>query len=140
VLVAVLGNSITDDNARIANGPCNGQDFEVSLGKITEIVEIVHFVFGKKKSVLGIVGRGGGTDDHAGGVRAISSNAVRRAGVATECSEIGDGKCGLAADSNKRADENNCSCKTDSSLHVHGRVSVADNLRLAKSGFADKHK
>ena len=56
------------------------------MGKITERVEVVHLVLNKKKRVLGIVGDGGGADDHAGGVCAIAGDAVRGTGVATKSS------------------------------------------------------
>ena len=100
VLIAVLGNSVADNHARITDGPRDRQHFEISLGKIAQRVEVVHFVFDKNKSVFGIVGRGRGADDHAGGVRAIAGNAVGGAGVATERSQISDGECWFAADTN----------------------------------------
>jgi hypothetical protein len=140
VLVAILGDSIADNHARIADRARDCQHLEISLGEIAERVEIVHFVFHKKKSVLGIIGRGRGADDHAGGVRAITGDAVRGTGVTTECSQISDGKCWLAADTNESASENGEDCKTDLSLHVHGSVVVAAILGLAKKAFADKHQ
>ena len=58
VLVAVLGNSVADNHARITDGPRDSQYFEITLGKIAERVEVVHLVFNKKKSVFGIVAGG----------------------------------------------------------------------------------
>jgi hypothetical protein len=102
VFVAVLGDSVADDHARITDGPRDSKNFEISLGKIAERVQIVHFVFDKEKSVLRVVSRGGGADDHAGGVRAITGHTVGGAGVTAKCSQIGDGECWLAADTNER--------------------------------------
>ena len=84
MLVAVLGNSVTDYDARIADRAGDGQHFETTLRKIAEIIEVVHFVLNKKESVLGVVGGRGRTDDHARSVRAVTGNAVCRAGVATK--------------------------------------------------------
>lgn len=55
VFVTVLGNSIADDDARIADRARDGQNFELTLRKIAEHVEIVHFVADIKKRVFGIV-------------------------------------------------------------------------------------
>jgi hypothetical protein len=139
VFVAIGGNSVTDDDAGIANRPRDRQDFETAPRKIAERVEVVHFV-DIKKSVFGIVGGSRRTDDHAGGIRAITGDAVRGAGVTTQCSQISDGECWLAADTNESASENGDDCKTDLSLHVHGSVVVVAILRLAKKAFADKHQ
>ena len=92
VLVAVLSDAVANDDARITDRPRDGQHFEIALGKIAEIVEIVHFIFDKKKRVFGIVGRGRGANDHALGVRAITGNAVRGAGVTTKRAQISDGE------------------------------------------------
>jgi hypothetical protein len=140
VLVAVLGNSVANNHARIIDGPRDGQHFEISLGKIAERVEVVHFVFNKKKSVFGIVGRGRGADDHAGGIRTVTGDAVRGAGVATKCAQVSDGECWLAANTNESAGENGDDCTRDPNLYVHERVVVAANLPLAKKTFADKPK
>ena len=86
VLVAVLRNAIAYNDQRIADCACDREDFEIRLGKITERVEVVHLVLNKKKRVLGIVGDGGGADDHTGGVCAIAGDAVRGTGVATKSS------------------------------------------------------
>jgi hypothetical protein len=82
VFVAILGDAVADDDHRVADRARDGENFEICLGKIAEIVEIVHFVFDKEKCVLRIVGRGRGADDHASGVGAVTGNAVRGAGVA----------------------------------------------------------
>jgi hypothetical protein len=103
VLVAVLGNSVPDNHARITDGPRDSQHFEITLGKIAERVEVVHLVFDKKKSVFGIVGSSGGADDHAGGVCAIAGDAVRGAGVTAKCSEIGNGEAQLGINTSKSA-------------------------------------
>jgi hypothetical protein len=92
VFVAVLGDSVADDHARITDGPRDSQHFEISLGKIAERVQVKHFVFDKKKSVLRIVGSGGRADDHAGSVRAITGDTVGGAGVSAQCSQIGNGE------------------------------------------------
>ena len=140
VLVAVLRNAIAYNDQRIADCACDREDFEIRLGKITERVEVVHLVLNKKKRVLGIVGDGGGADDHAGGVCAIAGNAVRGAGVATKRAQISDRERWLGADMNESAGENDNDCKRDLCLHVRGSVVVAANLRLAKKTFMHKHE
>ena len=140
VLVAVFGNSVADNHARITDGPRDSQHFEISLGKIALHVQVVHLVFDKKKSVLGIVGGRGRANDHALGVRAITGNAVRGAGVATKRAQISDGERWLAVDANKRASENGDDCKRNLSLHVHGSVVVRKNFGLAKKTFTHKHE
>ena len=140
VLVAVLSDSVADNHARITDGPRDRQHLEISLGKIAQRVEVVHFVFDKKKSVFGIVGGGRGANDHAGRVRAIAGDAVRGAGVATERSQISDDECWFAADTKECAGENGDDCKAGLSLHVHGRVIVAVNLPLAKKTLAHKNE
>ena len=57
VLITVLGDSIANDNQRIADRARYGEHFEIRLGKIAEIVEIVHLVLNKKECVFGIIGR-----------------------------------------------------------------------------------
>ena len=104
VLVAVLSNAVADNDQRIADRARDGQDFEIRLGKIAEVVEIVHLVLNKKKGVFGIVGRRGRANHHAGCVRAVSGHAVRSAGVAAECSQVGDGKTRLGAETKNAAD------------------------------------
>ena len=134
VLVAIFGNSVADNHARIADGPRDSQHFEVSLGKIAERVEVVHLVFNKEKSVFGIVGDGGGPDDHAGGVCAIAGNAVRGAGVAAKRTQISDGERWLAADANNSAGENGHDGKRDFSLHVNGDW-FAKELPISEKNF-----
>jgi hypothetical protein len=55
VFVAVLRDSIADDDARITDRARDSQNFELALGKITERVEIVHFVADIKERVFGII-------------------------------------------------------------------------------------
>jgi hypothetical protein len=60
--------------------------------------------------VFGIIGGSGRTDDHAGGVRAVTDNAVRRGGVTAQRSEIGNRESGLALGPRKPYEKNaNCS-------------------------------
>jgi hypothetical protein len=96
VLVAIAGNSVADYDARIADRSRDGENFETALGKITERVEIVHFIADIKKSMFGIVGGSRRTDDHAGGIHAVTDNAIRGGGVTAQCSEIGNSESGLA--------------------------------------------
>ena len=103
VLVAVLRNAIAYNDQRIADRARDSEDFEIRLGKIAERVEVVHLVLNKKKRVLGIVGDGGGADDHAGGVCAIAGDAVRGAGVATKRAQISDRERWLGTDMNESA-------------------------------------
>jgi hypothetical protein len=135
VLVAVLGNSVADNYARITNGPRNSQHFEITLGKIAERVEVVHFVFDKKKSVLGIVGRSGGAHDHAGGVCAIAGDAVCGAGVAAKRSEIGNSEAQFGIDMTKTARQEGYEGETDFGLDVHGRVVLRRKLRVSEKNF-----
>jgi hypothetical protein len=132
VFVAVFGNPVADNHARITDGPRDSQHFEITLGKIAEHVQVVHLVFDKKKSVFRIVSGGGGADDHAGGVCAVAGDTVRGAGVATKCAQISDGERWLATDMSKSAGENGNDCKTDFGLHVHGSVVVAEKLRVSE--------
>jgi hypothetical protein len=103
MFIAVRGDSVADDDAGIADRPRDSQDFETALGKIAERVEIVHFVADIKKSVFGIVARSGGTDDHAGGVRAVADNAVCGGGVTAKRSEISDSEGQLGVNATKSA-------------------------------------
>lgn len=86
VFIAVLSNAVADNDQRIADRARDGQNFEIRLRKIAEIVEIVHFVLNKKERVLGIIGGSRGTDDHAGGISSVPGNAVGGAGISAECS------------------------------------------------------
>lgn len=96
VLVTVLGQSVADDDARIADRPRDRQHFELALSKITEIVQIVHLIFDEQERVLGIVARCRRANDHAGVVLTMAGDVVRGGGVTTERSEIGNGICELA--------------------------------------------
>jgi hypothetical protein len=96
VLVAVLGDSVTDDDAGITDRSRDSKSFEVGLRKIAERVEIVHLVADIKKRVLGIVSCRGRPDDHSGGVLAVAGNVVRGGCVTTQCSQVGNGVCELA--------------------------------------------
>ncbi len=93
------------------------------------------YILSSTKRNACIVGDGRGADDHAGRVCAIAGDAVRGAGVATKCAEISDGERWLAANMNKSAGENGNDCKTDFSLHVHGRVVFAEELRISEKNF-----
>ena len=54
-----------------------------------------------EKRVFGIIGRGGGADDHAGSVCAVAGNTVRGGRVTAECSEVGHSESELALSSRK---------------------------------------
>jgi hypothetical protein len=56
MFVAIVSDSVADDHAGIADRSCDHEDFEATLGKIAEVVQIVHFVADIKKSVFGIIG------------------------------------------------------------------------------------
>lgn len=96
VFVAVLGDTIADDDAGIANRSRDRQNLELALTEIAEHVQIVHFVADVEERVLGIVARGRGPNDHSGGVLSVAGNVVRSGSVATERSEIGNGVSELA--------------------------------------------
>lgn len=91
VLVTILGESVADNDARIADCSRDGQDFEFTLREIAEHVEIVHFVADIKERMLGVIAGCGRADDHSGGVLAVTGNVVRGGGVTAECSKILDG-------------------------------------------------
>ena len=97
MLIAILGDSVADDDAGIANRSRDREHFEIGLGKIAaERVEIVHFVADIKECVFGIISGHGRPDDHAGGVHAVADNAGGGGGVTAECSEIGNSESELA--------------------------------------------
>ena len=104
VLVTIARGSVADDNAGIADRPRDGQDLETALGHIAERVEVVHFVADIKKSVFGIVGGHGRTDDHSVGIHAVTDNTVRSGGVTAERSQIGNGKSYFGASRAKGGD------------------------------------
>jgi hypothetical protein len=135
VFVAVLGNAIADNHARIADGSRDGQHLEIALREITQVVQVVHFVVDKKERVLRVVGRGGGTNNHAGGVRAIAGDAVRGAGVATQRSQIRDGEYWLAAGAKKSADQNGDDSKTKLGFCAHRRLWLPGKTRFIEKRF-----
>jgi hypothetical protein len=96
VFVAVVGNSVANDNAGIADCARDSQYFETALRKITKRVEVVHFVADIKKSVFRIVAGRRRADDHSGGVHAVTDNAIGGGCVTAERSEIGNGESRLA--------------------------------------------
>ena len=96
VFVAVLGDSVANNDAGITDCSRDGQDFEFALGKIAEHVEIVHLVVDIQERVFGIIAGGGRADDHSGSVLAVANNVVRGGGVTAERSEIGDSESKLA--------------------------------------------
>ena len=97
VFVSIVRNPVADDDTRIADRSRDTQDFEVALRKIAQGIEIEHLTADIKKGVFGIVARGRGTDDHARGVRPLTGNAIRGAGVAAKCSQIGNAVENLCA-------------------------------------------
>jgi hypothetical protein len=106
VFVAIVGKSVANDDAGIADCARDGQHFETALRKITKRVEVVHFVADIKKRVFRIVAGRRRADDHSGGVRAVTDNAVRSGGVTAERSEIGNGESGLALGPRKPYEKN----------------------------------
>ena len=90
MFVAIVRNPVADDDARIADCSRDAQDFEVALGEVAQGIEIEHLTADIKKGVFGIVARGRGTDDHARSVRSLTGHAIRGAGVAAKCSQIGN--------------------------------------------------
>lgn len=88
MFVAILGDSVADDDARITDCPRDGQNFELTLRKVAEHVQVVHFIAHIEERVLGIVTGRRRSDDHAGGVLAVAGNVVRGGRVTTERSEI----------------------------------------------------
>src|SRR5204863_9669213 len=93
------------------------QNFELALGKITERVEIVHFVADIEKRVFGIIAGGRRTDDHSGSVLAVAGNVVRGGCVTAQRSEIGNGVSELALSSCKPNQTNADRKKPDFRVH-----------------------
>ena len=90
MLLAIGRDSFANDEARIADRSGHRQNLEVALGKIAQGVEVKHLAVRVKERALGVVTRGGGSDDHSGDVVTLPSDAVGRAGRSTERSQIGD--------------------------------------------------
>lgn len=90
MFVAILGNPVANDDHRIADRARDGQDFEISLGKIAKVVEVVHLVLNKKEGVFGIVRRRGRANDHAGCIGAVPGHAVGGACVTAQGAQVGD--------------------------------------------------
>lgn len=90
MFVAVIGNSLADDKAGIADRGRRGQNLEIALGKIAQRIEIEHLVFGVEKRVRRVVVRSGRPDNHSERVAAATAgNAIGRAGISTERAQIG---------------------------------------------------
>ena len=91
VFVAVLRDSVANDNAGITDRSRYRENFELALRKIAEVVQIVHLVLDEEERVLGIIARRRRANDHSGGVLAAAGKAVGGGGVTTERPEIGNG-------------------------------------------------
>jgi hypothetical protein len=96
VLVAVAGNSVADDDARITDRSRDCQDLETALRKVAERVEIVHFIPNIKERVFRIVAGRRRANDHAGGVLAVTGDVISSGCVTAERSEVGDSVSKLA--------------------------------------------
>jgi len=96
VFIAVLRESVANNDARITDRSRDRENLELALPKVAEIVQVVHLVLDVKERVLGIVARRRRTNDHSGGVLAVAGNVVGGGGITTERSEIGNGICELA--------------------------------------------
>jgi hypothetical protein len=66
MFVAVARDAPANDQAGIADRGRDREHFEAGLGRIAKSVEIKHLPVGVKECVLGVVGRGGGSDYHSG--------------------------------------------------------------------------
>jgi hypothetical protein len=66
VFVAVGRDSPANDQAGITDRGRDRKHFEAGGGRIAKGVEIVHLPTDVKECVLGIIGRGGGSDHHSG--------------------------------------------------------------------------
>ena len=55
MLVTVLGDSVANNDTRIADCSRDRQNFEIALREIAQCVEIEHLIAGIKKGVFGIV-------------------------------------------------------------------------------------
>jgi hypothetical protein len=84
MIVAVGGDAFADDDAGIVNRPRDLKNAEVARGKIAKRVESQHLAIREKEAVLGVVGRGLRTDDHAGGIASLIGNAVGRARISAK--------------------------------------------------------
>lgn len=110
VFVAVVGDSLANNQAGIADRLRDGQDTEIALRKIAKRVEIEDLSVDVKEGVLGVVVRGGGSDDHAGCIGTGAGDSISGARRATKCSQIGEaeskiGPCGSANDEEEHRGE-----------------------------------
>ena len=119
MVVTVGRDSLSDDDAGIADRPRNFKDAEVACRKIAKRVEIEHLAVRVKEGVLGVVARGGGTDNHAGGVAALCGNAVGRARISAQGPQISDGVAELRLNSANTDEDEECCGKTDFAFRFH---------------------
>jgi hypothetical protein len=111
VFVAVVGDSLANNQAGIADRLRDSQDAEITLRKIAKCVEVKDLAIGVKESVLGVVIRGRGSDDHSGCIGAGAGDPVGCARCSTERSQVGhaEGKIGPRASAR---DEKEHRCET----------------------------
>jgi hypothetical protein len=132
MLVAIFGNSVANDVKGIADCSCDGQDFEIALGKIAQCVEIKHLTIRVQKCVLGVVAHGRGPDNHSSRIATLPGDTTSRARVSTQCSQIDDGEAKLGVNTNKTASKEDDDCKTNFGLRVHGSVVIPEKLRISE--------
>jgi hypothetical protein len=90
VLVAVVSDSLADDETGITDRRRDRKDAEAARRKIAKRVEIKHLAVGVKERVLGVVARRRGSDNHSGCVSTTTPGyAVGLACRSSECSQIG---------------------------------------------------
>lgn len=91
MLLSLVGDSLTNNQARIADRLGTGQDAEAAGREVTKSVEIEHLAVRVKESMLRAVARHRGSDNHSCRVVPLSPrDATGRARCAPECSQIGD--------------------------------------------------
>ena len=88
VFLPVVRRAFTDDVARVADRFRRGQDFEVTEGKITKRVEIVHLPIHPEECVLGAVTKGRRPDNQPRGIAPHSIDAISCARRAAERSQV----------------------------------------------------
>ncbi len=132
MLVTVVRNSLANDVKGIADCSCDGQDFEIALGKIAQCVEIKHLTIRVQKCVLGVVAHGRGPDNHSSRIGTLPGDTTSRARAPAERAQIGDAEAQLGVNTNKTASKEDDDCKTDFGLRVHGSVVVPEKLRISE--------
>lgn len=126
MLVAVVSDSLANDETGITDRRRDRKHAEVARRKITKCVEIKDLAVGPKKRVLGVVARGRGSDNHSGCVSTTTTpgDAVGLACSSPKCSQIGDGIGYLRISSGKRDESEEYCSPTDFVFRFHREMNA----------------